>query len=583
MHDEQPHGHRPRERAQTGSRALASLVLAVGLALCVQDRPQAAEAGTEDIIGPFFAGGVAGHRGDASVAADFLVDLAGRVPPSPDVLEPAMMAAISAGRVGQALPLAQMLEDLEPGGDETATLLLLADAARNADWETASRETAALPERDFSATRRRMLGAWTALPLRGVDVALEVLAPMAEQRGLASLHDLHRAALLDVADDPRAAEAYTAALEAHRPPSGRVLLLASNYLARHGKPEEAQALLREQLAAGRGNATLTAVLEELRDGKAQEPMIGTAAEGISEVFLQIGSALAEERPGEQALREARLALYAAPANRSAKLLLGEVLSRLGRHAEAVAAYDALLDDPRYGTVAALARADALAAGERVEDALAAYDRIAAQRPDDPEPVMRRGNLLRWERRFEESVEAYDQTVARLGSDIHNSDWPLFYFRGISNERVGNWDEAEADFRKALELNPEQPQVLNYLGYSWVEQKRNLGEALSMLERAVEQRPRDGYIVDSLGWAFYRLGRFEEAVEQLERAVELEPGQAVINDHLGDAYWRVGRLREARTQWRRTLSLGEDPDVDAETVRLKLVDGLPPLQTVRSAD
>jgi Flp pilus assembly protein TadD len=140
-----------------------------------------------------------------------------------------------------------------------------------------------------------------------------------------------------------------------------------------------------------------------------------------------------------------------------------------------------------------------------------------------------------------------------------SDWLFYYFRGICLERARQWGKAEADLQKALELFPEQPQVLNYLGYSWIDQGVKLDEAMTMIKRAVEQRPDDGYIVDSLGWAYYRLGNYEDAVKQLERAVELKPEDPTVNDHLGDVYWRIGRTQEARFQWSHARDLKPEPD------------------------
>ena len=141
-----------------------------------------------------------------------------------------------------------------------------------------------------------------------------------------------------------------------------------------------------------------------------------------------------------------------------------------------------------------------------------------------------------------------------------------------HERRGDWDQAEADFRNALKLNPDQPLVLNYLGYSLVEFGLKLPEAQAMIERAVASRPNDGYITDSLGWVLYRLGKFDEAVDPMERAVQLVSNDPIINDHLGDVYWMVGRKREAEFQWRRALSFKPE-EKDAERIRLKLDLGL----------
>ncbi|GAB5467714.1 MAG: tetratricopeptide repeat protein [Rhodospirillales bacterium] len=550
----------------------------IGQALASGEEPQRDAA----IYGPYIAGLAAGHRGDADTAADLLLGLSSRLQPTVAVLGPALRAAISAGRMEEALPVAESLLDLDPRASEAAALLRLADAARAGDWEAADKILRLLPGRDLSGTRRHLLQAWVTLPVEGSEAALAALEPLRERAGLRTLYLLHKALLLDVAGQPEAGEAYREALASSSPPSGRSVLLTSNYLARSGANEEAKALIVEQLVGGRGSATLAAILAELEAGDPQAPLVGDAADGLSEVFLQIGAALSGEGPRVLALQEARLSKFVAPDNLAATLLLAEILSRLDRHDEAVAHYETLIEDPRYGTVASLARADALAAADRTAEAEAAYAAMAEARAEDPEPFLRLGNLLRWDRRFAEAVAAYDQAVARKG-DAQERDWLLYYFRGISNERAGLWEAAEADFQRALELRPEQPQVLNYLGYSWVERRENLAEARAMLERAVELRPRDGYIVDSLGWALYQLGDYENAVIQLEHAVELEPSQAVINDHLGDAYWRVGRQREALVQWQRTLSLGEDPDIDPEEVRLKLTEGLPPIQQAELPD
>jgi len=173
-------------------------------------------------------------------------------------------------------------------------------------------------------------------------------------------------------------------------------------------------------------------------------------------------------------------------------------------------------------------------------------------------VVELGDLYRREKRFADAVKAYDTVIGTI-EDPKADDWSLFYSRGVAHERNKEWDKAEPDFKKALELSPDQPYVLNYLAYTWVERRQNLDEALKMLNNAVEQRPEEGFIVDSLGWAYFQLGDFEKAVTYLERAVELQPTDPVLNDHLGDAYWRVGRKNEARFQWHRSLSFKPEED------------------------
>ena len=186
-------------------------------------------------------------------------------------------------------------------------------------------------------------------------------------------------------------------------------------------------------------------------------------------------------------------------------------------------------------------------------------------------LVKLGDILRSNKRFGESVEAYDMAIEHIGA-IKERHWILLYSRGIALERSKQWSRAEKDFLAALKLHPNQPYILNYLGYSWVDQGINLDRAKAMIERAVKLRPNDGYIVDSLGWALFRIREFPVAVQHLERAVELRPQDPTINDHLGDAYWRVGRRNEARFQWHRSLSLGPEPD-QAVRIRSKIKDGL----------
>jgi Flp pilus assembly protein TadD len=255
----------------------------------------------------------------------------------------------------------------------------------------------------------------------------------------------------------------------------------------------------------------------------------------------------------------------------ARLLVGEILDDRDRHADALAIYRGIGRDSIYHMMAGLRTAAALDAEDDRAGALSVLRDLARTYPDNGTVLVRLADTLRSDEAWEEAIAAYDAAFEKLGAAA-NDDWTLFYTRGIALERAKRWERAEADFLKALELSPEQPYVMNYLGYSWVEQGVNLKEAQSLIERAVRQRPNDGYIVDSLGWVLYRTGQHREAVTHLERAVQLRPGDAVINDHLGDAYWRVGRRLEATYQWRRSLEMNPEPDLASEIER-KLREGL----------
>jgi Flp pilus assembly protein TadD len=183
-----------------------------------------------------------------------------------------------------------------------------------------------------------------------------------------------------------------------------------------------------------------------------------------------------------------------------------------------------------------------------------------------------GNIERGRKKFGDCANTYSQGIDALRPGEKNN-WVWYYFRGICNERSKQWPKAEADLQKALELQPDQPHVLNYLGYSWIDQGTKLDQGMSMIRRAVDQRPDDGYIVDSLGWAYYRIGNYDEAVKNLERAIDLKPEDPTINDHLGDAYWRIGRKLEARFQWSHARDLKPESD-DLPKIEAKIKDGMP---------
>nr|WP_255542786.1 tetratricopeptide repeat protein [Azospirillum sp. INR13] len=224
-----------------------------------------------------------------------------------------------------------------------------------------------------------------------------------------------------------------------------------------------------------------------------------------------------------------------------------------------------------GWTARMREADSLARMNRNDDAIAVLKALSAERPERTDAVTRLGDIYRYAKRYDEAIPAYTTALERIGAP-QERHWPLLYARAMSYEKTKQWPQAEADLQTALTLRPDEASLLNFLGYSWIDRGEHLDKARAMVERAVELRPRDGYIVDSLGWALYKLGDFEGAVAKLERAVELKPGDPTINDHLGDAYWRAGRRNEARFQWMRALR-NADEDTDKAGIQAKLDEGL----------
>lgn len=532
----------------------------------LQTRTPQAAASETSIAGHFLAGRFAAQQMDTAVAADAMLAALLRDPDNPELLNRGFMAAVLDGRP-DALRLARRLPE-----NGVAALLIMGSEALAGRWDRAENRARTLPRGGVSAPLMPVLVAWTQAGRGQHDQAFATLRPFIEQGRFRALNALHGALIADLANRPREAERLVRIALADQPePSLRLAMLAASILARSGRMPDANRLL-DRVAAN-GDEVSLAATEGPRRAILGGRAVASHVEGIAEAYVALAGALRGQDAAEQAMVLARLALRIRPAFGPALLLLADVLEEEEQIAPALALLAQLRPDDPLAPVAALRRAGLLDRLDRLEEARALLEELAVRLPAHPQPLTRLGDVLRRRGDFPAAAEAYERALARVPNPVE-TDWPLFYARGIARERSGNWSGAEADFRRALELSPDQPYVLNYLGYSWADQGVNLAQARAMLERAVALRPQDGNIADSLGWVLYRLGDIPGAIQWLEKAVELEPVNGTINHHLGDAYWVAGRRWEAAFQWRRALSMeleaGEQPRLER-----KLEQGMPP--------
>ncbi len=516
-------------------------------------------------FGRFLVGRFAVEEQDDGVAADALLLALRADPEQREVLQLAFRAALMDGRP-EALRLARRLPD-----NLSAQLVLFGSDVVGARWDRAEARARALSRPGAVQSLQPVLIAWSLAGRGQVDAALALLRPLADAGRLRALNALHAALIADIANRPREAERFLRIAMLDQPdPTMRLSLLAAGILHRAGRSTEAQRLL-DRLAGSQDEMALAA------QGNARASALGTRAiagpaDGVAEAYVALGAALRGHGLEELSGTLARLALRLRPSFAPALMLLADTLAEAGQNEAALAALGRIAaDDPLYGP-AQLRRATLLDRLDRMPEAEQMLADLSAATPGQAQPLLHLGDILRRRGRFAEAVRAYDAALTKLPA-VQEQDWPLFYARGISRERAGDWPGAEQDLLRALALSPEQPYVLNYLGFSWADKGVNLDRAREMLERALALRPEDGNIVDSLGWVMFRMGDYPGAILWLERAVELDPRNATINDHLGDAYWMAGRQNEARFQWSRALAMQPGP-VDAARIATKLAQGLP---------
>ncbi|WP_275789275.1 tetratricopeptide repeat protein [Pararhizobium gei] len=323
-------------------------------------------------------------------------------------------------------------------------------------------------------------------------------------------------------------------------------------------------------------APLKALRTSIEEGKPQEQQVRSAAQGASAVLFSIGAALNREGAEDIVTLYLQTARALDPESADILVMLGGIAESRKKPERAIALYQSVPENSPMRRLSEMQLGLSLASVGKVEEAKKHLKELIDLDPKDMRSYLAYGSVLSDAKDYKEMGITYDRAVEAIGPVPQRGDWTIFFQRGIAYERQKIWDKAEPSFKKALELNPEQPQVLNYLGYSWVDMNINLEEGLDMIKRAVELKPDDGYIVDSLGWAYFRLNRFDDAVVELERAAELMAGDPTINDHLGDAYWRVGRKLEAVFQWNQTLALKPE-EADIPKIKDKIENGLPPVE------
>ena len=522
--------------------------------------------------GSYLAARHASVERDAASAAAFYRSALRSDPKNNELLDRAFISSVADGDIDEAVKLADRVLALDKSNRIARLVVGVHDIKQKkyAAAQTNINQSVRGPITDLVAT---LLSAWATAGAGEAKAAVANIDKLTGPEWYPLFKDLHAGMIYELAGKEK--EAGTRFERAYKLDDSmlRITEAYAHWLSRNKDAASATAIYE---AFDKKLARHPLVQEGLRDlkaGKKLPPLVDSAQAGAAEALYGIGATLSRRGGEDLALVYLQLALHLQPNHPLALLSLADLYETVKKPQMAIKVYERVPASSPLKRNAQIQLATDLDSADRGDDAIKILKDVIAQDPKDLEAIMALGNIERGRKKFADCAKTYSLGIDSLPANNDKANSVYYYYRGICLERSKQWPQAEADMRKALELQPDQPHVLNYLGYSWIDQGTNLDEGMKMIKRAVEQRPDDGYIVDSLGWAYYRIGNYEEAVKNLERAIDLKPEDPTINDHLGDAYWRVGRTLEAKFQWAHARDLKPEPE-DLPKIEAKIENGLP---------
>ena len=521
--------------------------------------------------GYYLAGQFARYIGDQESAAKFYNIVLSKDSENRDLQYRTINLLVSAGKIYEAIKLAKSIKEYDFDYSQSLVLTLLCvDSVKAGNVSKAEEYLRQIPYKGLGELVRPVMAAWIFASKNDLSEVNAALDRLGRNGKFASFLQYHKALIQDYMNIEEARLSYLNLMQNKKTRTIRAIESYGSYLRRYGYADEAEQLFSKNLPKNSSSV----IVQEARFFARKNPnlrVVNSAPQGIAEAFYAAAKALMQNNEYEIALLYSRLAVYLRPHSSISNILLGEALDRGEQWPDAIKAYSKIDKESPLGWRARLRIARNLQRLSRNDEAVSILSEMIKEKPKRIDSLVALGDIYRSEKQWLKAIKNYNFALKRI-NEFSSNHWSLFYYRGIAFERSKQWASAEPSFLKALELKPDQPLVMNYLAYSWVEQGVNLEKARIMIEKAVSLRPRDGYIVDSLGWVLFRLGDFNGAVKALERAILLQPDDPIINMHLGDAYWKVKRFREARFQWERALVF--EPEIkDISLIKIRLKEGL----------
>jgi tetratricopeptide (TPR) repeat protein len=523
-------------------------------------------------FGSYIAGRFAATEMDPEAAATYFGSALKFDPNNAALLERLLLSEVALGNIDAAADHAEQLVAAAPKA-RLPYIIIGVRALRDEGYARARDAFGKVSGNPAAEVAANVGVAYASYSQGDLQQAKQALAKLGDAAGTRAFALYHRAVIEDLSGKPdEALPDYEEANRLSDTDSLRIMQGYANFLQRQGQGAKASELYAAFLAKAPGNPVIEREARQLAGGHVPPRILADARQGMAETLYGVAASSNDEHAIELPIFYLQLALALDPHHELALSLLADRLEAAKKYAQANTVYERIPSTSALYAATRQQTAQNLQKLEQPEAALKVLEQALNGTQDDMRTYAGMGDVLRGLDRYEEAIGVYTKAIALAGKP-EERHWTMFFTRGIANESAKHWPAAEADLKMALTLRPQQPSVMNYLAYSWVERGINIDEGIGMLKRAVELQPQDGYIVDSLGWAYYRLGNYKMAAEFLEQAVLLEPGQSTINDHLGDVYWRLGRKLEAGFQWRHALDMKPEK-ADEPKIREKIEKGLP---------
>ena len=514
-------------------RVLSLMAVAVFLAGCAvapQAPPNPDDDRQADAFSTYLSARFAQNEHDMPQAAAFYGKALQNDPGNPSLLALSFFYSTTSGDFESVAKYAQAVTAATPD-DRAARLSLAVIGFKHKDYAEVRRQLSLSAKGAFTTLTLSLFDAWAAAAQHDLVGMNKDLKALSDEKGAENIAAFHTALLQDYLGNAVVAEAAYKKAMASTAPTPRVLEAYGRFLEKSGRGSEAAALYTAHLGEG-GLATVTGPgLARIAAGQKPDGLIRSPADGAAEALFGIAASLTDVQSAEYSILYLRMALYLRPDLGLAQVLLADRFENLSKFEDAIAIYHGIEPVSPYFRMAQVQAALDEQRLDKNDAAIADLKRLLAADPKDSESWVALGDTYRASDKYAEAIDAYDHAEKVIGTPTQH-DWPMFYARAMAKEKLHRLDASEADIQTALKLSSQQPELLNYLGYSWVDRGRNIPAALTMLEKARALRPYDGYIVDSVGWAYYQLGRYDDAARTLEAAVLLVPGDPTINDHLG---------------------------------------------------